>query len=233
VDHALFYLRTPASLWADAPAVLRYTLAMVTLGLALVGAIRQFRQPTVAELYVVLWIAVLIVYVSENMRYVMPLIPLLLIDAVLGLSYVLRRLSLPDRSRSLVVAACGLVMVSASAFNLGAIETGAISEGISQRSFVEVCSFLKQQMPADALILSWNPRVFALYTDKPSALYPQTADPGDFESHIPRRGPIFLVYYDRDLDRQKLTPYLRFAGPRLHVVFDNGDFRVYALPAGG
>jgi hypothetical protein len=191
------------------------------------------RQPTVAELYVVLWSAVLVLYVSENMRYVMPLIPFLLIYAVLGLMYVLSQLRLPDRSRRLVLAVCCLVTMSAGAFNLGAIESSEISEGISRKSFVEVCSFLRQQTPAGALILSWNPRVFALYTDKASALYPQTAAPGDFEARIPRRGPVFLVYYDRDLDRQKLTPYLEQAGPRLRVVFENGDFRVYALPAGG
>ena len=131
-------------------------------------------------------------------------------------------------------AACGVVMVSASGFNLGAIETGAISEGIAQRSFLEVCSFLRKQTPADALILSWNPRVFALYTDKACALYPQEgATPADFESRIPRHGPTFLVYYDRDLDRQKLSSYLHQAGPRLQVIFENGDYRVYALPVGG
>jgi hypothetical protein len=233
VDHALFYLRTPAALWADAPSVVRYPLAMATLGLSLVGAIRQFRKPSVAELYVVLWIGVLVVYVSENMRYVMPLIPLLLIYAALGLEYVLRQLSLPDRSRRLVLAASAVGAVSACAFNLGAIETGAIREGISQRSFLEVCSFLRKQTPADALILSWNPRVFALYTDKACALYPQKgATPADFESQIPRRGPVFLVYFNRDLDGQKLTSYLQKAGPRLQVVFENADFRVYALPVG-
>jgi hypothetical protein len=202
------------------------------LVLSIVGAIQQLRQPTITEPYVVLSIAVPIVYITPNMRYMMPLIPFLLVYAALGLVYVLRQVPLPDRSRRLVLAACGLVAVSSTAFNLSAIETGVISEGISQRSFVEVCSFLRQQTPADALILSWNPRVFALYTDKASALYPQTGSPGDFEDRIPRRGPIFLVYYDRDLDRQKLTPYLREADPRLHLVFENGDFRVYALPAG-
>src|SRR5437763_4789983 len=81
LDHALYYLRTPAALWADAPSVVRYTLALTTLGLSIVGVIRQLRKPTVAELYVVFWIAVLIVYQSENMRYIMPLMPFLLIYA--------------------------------------------------------------------------------------------------------------------------------------------------------
>jgi hypothetical protein len=210
----------------------RYPLALLTLGFLLVGVIRRLRQPSLPELYVVLWLAVLTVYFSENMRYVMPLLPLLLIDAALGLEYALGRFPLAGRSRTMVLAAGGLMAVSAAAFNLGAIETGAISEGISRPSFVEVCSFLKQQTPPDALILSWNPRVFALYTGRPSALYPQTEDPGDFEPRIPRRGPVFLVFYDRDLDRQKLTPYLRLAKSRLQVVFENADFRVYALPPG-
>ena len=232
LDHALFYLRTPAALWAGAPAMLRYPLGLTMLGLLAIGAIQQLRQPTIIEPYVGLSIAVPIVYITPNMRYMMPLIPFLLIYAVLGLVYVLRKLPLTDHSRRLVVAACGVVAVSASTLNLRAIETGVISEGVSKRSFLEVCSFLRQQTPANALILSWNPRVFALYTEKASALYPQTGDPGDFESRIPRHGPVFLVYYNRDLDRQKLTPYLQQAAPRLHLVFEDGDFRVYALPAG-
>jgi hypothetical protein len=232
LEHALFYLRTPAALWAGSPAILRYPIALIMLCFLVVGAIRQLRQPTIVEPYVALSIAVPIVYITPNMRYMMPLIPFLLIYAVLGMVYVLSQVALLDRSRRLVLAACGLVAVAASAFNLRTIETSAISEGINQKSFVEVCSFLKQQTPADALVLSWNPRVFALYTDKASALYPQAGGPGDFEASIPHGGPAFLVYYNRDLDRQKLTQYLAQAAPRLQVVFDNGDFRVYKLPAG-
>jgi hypothetical protein len=236
LDHAMFYLRTPAALWAPAPSIVRYTLAFATLSFSVVGAIWQLRRPTITEPYVILSIVVAVVYATHapaEWRYVMALIPFLLIYAALGMEYVLSRLPLRDRSRRLIFAAAGVGAVLGTGFNLGAIETSTISDGIAQRGFVEVCSFLREQTPADALILSWNPRVFALYTDKPSALYPQSGTADDFESRIPRRGPVFLVDCNRSLDRLKLTPYLQQAGQRIHVVFENGDFRVYALPAGG
>src|SRR5262249_29372079 len=91
-----------------------------------------------------------------------------------------------------------------------------------------VCSFLRSRTSDDALILSWNPRVFAFYAGRHSALYPQKAAPAEFDLEIPVSGPVYLVYYNHELDREKLTPYLDQSHPPL--VFKNVDFQVFALP---
>jgi hypothetical protein len=234
-EHAVFYLKSPAQIWAGAPAPLRYAAALVTVILSLPGFIGQLRRSTIIEPYVALSFAVLIPYVTANARYMMPLIPFVLMYAALGLMSLATRFSFPARTQKFAVAGCLLVALSASAMNLRTIETGPIKEGILQPTFQDVCSFLRDHTPANSLILSWNPRVFALYTNKASALYPQTGDEvGQFDAHIPAGyASVFLVYYRRELDERMLTPYFQANNARLHVVFENGDYRLYELPVAG
>jgi hypothetical protein len=230
-EHALYYLKSPAAIWSGAPAPLRFTLALATVAFALIGLSSLLRRLTITELYLALSFAVLIVYVAETPRYVLPLLPLVLMYAVLGMMWTGRRFALPPVTQKTAGAACVLIALSASAMNLRLIETGPIQEGILQPAFLNVCSFLRDRTPANSLILSWNPRVFALYTGKSSALYPPTDDARRFEAEIPRTGstPVFLVYYHRDLDDRMLAPYLKTARAHLDPVFENGDYKVYAL----
>jgi hypothetical protein len=129
-------------------------------------------------------------------------------------------------SRPRVLAAFAAVTLAATAFNLRHVETGAIAEGVLKPSFAEVCSFLRDRTPADATIVSWNPRVFALYTDKTSAAYPRTADPKAFEARMPGTDPMFLVVYRRQEDYGRLMHAFAGTGTRWKLVYDNSDFRV-------
>jgi hypothetical protein len=225
--NALEYLRVPVAFWGAVPRLVRYPLSAVTVVLGGIGFLRALSKATIAEFYFVTWVAVLIPYWVNNIRYMLPLLPLVLIYAAEGLLIVAHSLLRPGLPRKAVLVTCGVAVICASAVNMRAIETGPIREGIEKPSFGEVCAFLRRQ-PANALILSWNPRVFAFYTGKPSALYPQTAAPASFEREILSRGPVFLVFYNHELDRQKLTPYLSQARPT--VVFKNQDFQVFAIP---
>jgi hypothetical protein len=225
--NALEYLRTPGALWGAAPRLVRYALSAAAVVLGGIGFIRCFSKATVAEYYFVAWLAVLIPYWVSDMRYMLPLLPLLLIYAAGGLLLVANNLLRSSLPRKVLLVTCGVAVVATSAVNVRAIETGPIREGIAKQTFGEVCEFLRRQTPANSLILSWNPRVFALYTGKQSALYPQRSTPADFDRDLPRQGPLFLVFYNHELDRERLTPYLSQAGPR--IVFDNGDFRVFAI----
>ena len=225
--NALEYLRTPAALWGAAPRLVRYPLSAAVIVLGVIGFIRSFSKATVAEFYFIAWMAVLIPYWVSDMRYMLPLLPLVLIYAASGLLLVANNLLLSGLSRKVFLVTCGVAVVASSAVNVRAVETGPIREGIAKPTFGEVCAFLRSQTPANSLILSWNPRVFALYTGKQSALYPQSSTPADFDRDIPRQGPIFLVFYNHELDREKLTPYLSQTGPR--IVFDNKEFLVFAI----
>jgi hypothetical protein len=218
---AIFYLRSGASLWSSAPTVLRYTLAGFLLVLAVPVFVR--RRWGIAEWYAAVFYLMLCLYTGSNdFRYILPLLPVLLFFATdsilyLGQRFYARHPALP----ALILAG---VALAATSLNLTGIETGEIKEGIGKPSFQEVVTFLKTT-PAETLILSWNPRVFAFYTRHPSALYPQRVS--EFESQIPPASHVLLVKYEQPLDQEKLNPYLATAASP--AVFSNAEFTVYQI----
>ena len=232
--NAIAYLQTPAVVWAAAPAVIRYPLAAVTLCLAIAGFARRLRRPTLVEFYFALSVAVLVVYFVSDRRYMLPVIPFMLMYAAEALDTLMSRIesTRPDWKSAwrIGLATCLLVALATSFANLRVAETGPVRDGVSQPSFAELCDFLRLNIPPDGLILSWNPRVLALYTGKHSALYPQDSSPEIFQRALPASGSRFLVFHQQDLDRQSLSPYLNYAGPRLGKRFENSDFQVFAIP---
>jgi hypothetical protein len=221
IQSFLYYVRTPAALWGGAPALLRYPVAALTLALAIAGFIRRLRSPEVTEAYVLVSVPVLLAYsLSADARYALSLLPLMLMYAVEALIWT-------AKARRPVLVSCAAVALAASAFNVRAIEAGPITGAVAAPSFSEVCRFIRESTDADSLLLSWNPRVFALYTDRRSALYPQTADPGAFSAAIPPGAPVLLVSYAREENQDRLNGVIAKLRPSL--VFSNSDFRVYRL----
>jgi hypothetical protein len=218
---AVFYLRSAAALWSSAPTPLRYLLAGSALGLAVLALVR--RRWGVAEWYAVVFFAMLCLYtVNNDFRYMLPMLPVVLFLAA-GQALELGARWMPKHPMA-PAAALGVLALAGTALNAMAIDTAPILEGVAEPTFQETVSFLKDT-PADTLVLSWNPRVFALYTRHPSALYPQKA--GDFVNQIPAAQHVLLVRYGRPLDEEKLGPYIATASPT--VVYSNDDFTVYRI----
>jgi hypothetical protein len=233
IRNAVSYLQTPAAIWSASPTPIRYALALITLALASVGLIQQFARPTVAEFYFLALAAVLIVYHVNDTRYALPLLPLILIYASaalhrLGGAWQIHFPRLAVRS-SLAPVACATACLALSALNLRGFETGPIREGVGQSSFLQLTSFLSTNTPANGLILSWNPRVLALYTGRRSALYPETADLAGFERQIPVSGPVFLVVYDRQEGRDSPARLLSYPALSSVQIYRNSDFQIYSL----
>lgn len=195
LDNFLFYLRMPAALWSASPAVLRYALSGLTMGCGLVSLVRAWRRPTVVEFYVLLFWAMLVLYVVADFRYSLPiLLPMLLLAARLLSAYA---------PQPAVLALAGLG-VAAAALNVRAMLIAPVAPGPQLAAFREVAGFLRQA-PPDTVLLSWNPRLFAYYTQRTSALSPRT--PAELAREIP-----FLA---------KKRMHLAEAGSKLGPLFRN------------
>ncbi len=216
------YLLSPAVIWGRSPAPLRYLLAGGSLLFAAGGFLRRLRAPSVVELFLIISVTVLILYTEgTSLRYVFPLIPLFLIYAAGGLAWAASRWTQQRRHTGLV--ALGILLAVAAAINIAAVEHGPIVEGVGKPSFAAVCEFLKRDLPPEGVIASWNPRVFALFTERPSALYPKAINPAEFQRELRRIGISRLVVYSGQLDAAALRN--RAAG--LPLIYDNGEFAVY------
>jgi len=222
--NVLYYLRMAAPLWSPSPAALRYALTGAVLLLGVGAWFTRLSRWGVVELYALAFAGMLSVYtVNNDSRYALPLLPLLLFFAIDGALNLGKRFW-PSQP-ALPAALLGSLAVAAAGFNLTTIDTSPITEGVGKQSFQQVAGFLEKTSP-DTLILSWNPRVFALYTRHPSALYPQ--EPGQpFESQLPNADHILLVKYAHALDHEKLDGYIAAAAKP--VEYSNAEFTVYRI----
>lgn len=223
-DNFLFYLRMPASLWSASPTALRYLLAGAAIGCGLIRLAKSWWRWGLIEFYILLFWSMLTVYVVSDFRYSLPMLPPMLMLAALFL-----RECLPKP------AALGLaaLLAVAAVLNVRAMITAPPEIGPKLSNYVELTSFLSKA-PADIVLLSWNPRLFAFYTQHQSAIYPRT--PQEWATEIPylekqeHTRHFYLVVYRHELDQQQLGRYLAEAGSKLTPVFKNFDFTVYRLP---
>jgi hypothetical protein len=229
VRNALHYLRTPAVLWAAAPKVIRWILYVVALLVAGGEFTRRLRRPGVVEFYAVISLLPLILYSSGcGDRYLISVLPLFCIYLMSGLD-ALAGWRFPVR-RHAVVIGCLVALAAVSALNVRAADRAPILEGVEKPTFVDVCAWIRQHLPADATLLSWNPRVLALYTDRPSAWSAQTRTVTEFNERLKDlRVSYVLVYESEEANRSWLVPHVQAQPERFQPVYRNPDFAVYRV----
>jgi hypothetical protein len=229
--NAVYYLRSPASLWSGAPEWLRYPLAGGGLLLAGTEMIRRsLKGSSIVEWYSWVSIVMVLVYTAgRSPRYLAGFLPLFVLYMMEGARHWSGRFGSLQRLRFRTALAAALV--AGMAFNLSALERGPIREGVEQPTFVALCQFLKSDMTQDDVVVSWNPRVLALYTGRRSAEYPRTTSREEFARGLARLGATHLVLYrHHEEDLFWLRPFLQNEAGTARVVYENPDFRVYRLP---
>jgi hypothetical protein len=124
-------------------------------------------------------------------------------------------------------AAC-LMLAAGATGNVRGMEKGPYARGVAQSTFTSACSFIRANSDRDALIVSWNPRVLALYTDRRSAWYPEAADDAEFDRYLEQIAADYvLVYLAGEEDMQWLAPHIAHEPERFVPIFSNADFVLY------
>ena len=126
--------------------------------------------------------------------------------------------------------AASLLLAIGAVCNLIGMEKGPYKQGVEQASFREACSFLRARVKPESVLVSWNPRVLALYTGLLSAWWhPFTNDDSAFDRYLQRiHAGYLLVYMTGEDDPKWLLPHLERQPNRFPLLFRNSDFRVYA-----
>lgn len=224
------YLKSPAQMWGGMPAVLRYPAALLTLALAAAGLARRvMRGPSVAEFYVVLYMIPLILYSSgANIRYIVPVYPLLLLYCAESVRWAAG--AMPAGFRRPALAALAVFLIVGATANVVVAARMAAPEGPHLATFQEAAEWLKAHVSPDEVTVTWNPRVVALYTERPSAYYRPVSDPGAFAARLDEVKTKWLLVFERsESDAQWLKPYMMQHPQQFTRVWGNSDFTVYQV----
>jgi len=224
--NVLYYLRSPAALWHGAPVWLRYPLFAASALLALAAWLRRIvTQPTMVEAYlVVVTVAVLAYSLGQSDRYLLPVLALYFLYSLEGLRWLGSGVGIHSWPS---LAFCATLLLGVG-YNLRSLERGPFQEGVEQPAFLELAAYLQKQVNPDQLVISWNPRVIALYTNRRSAWYPETSDQAVFDAYLSRTGAAYvLVHSTGEEDQRWLEPHVAKHPDRFTEIFHNADFMLY------
>jgi hypothetical protein len=230
VRNAAYYFRSPAELWEPLPGALRYGLTVLAIGLAALAMVRRLlRFPSIVEFYSLISIGLAITYAAGmSARYLLPFLALLPFYIFDGLRSLI--VFLPERHVRAAWAIVCSVFLCAAAVNVASAERGPVPVGVGDPGFIALCDRLRIITPPDAVLVSWNPRVFSLYTGRRGTHYPHSLDVNEFSRLLElAHADHAILYRDSAEDLRWLQPFINSQGPAARLIYDSDEFRVYRL----
>lgn len=178
---------------AKAPLlVLAWIVSISVLCLALIGFVVSLRRvPAIFEVFFTLYAVLIVVYPirEELARYALPLYPMLILYAAVGLAKIERWID-PRLYRILGATAIALVVLVYGAVMIGTRPaTGWVWCPDGQDLFAAI----RDQTPAEAVILADEPTTIALFTQRRAAIWPKGANDHLLHAYARTVGAEFIV----------------------------------------
>ncbi len=240
--NAWMYFRSLSVLWNNGySAALRGLMFLAVLALATYGYVRTVRrQITVLEIFPWFYFPPLVLYWVGEMiqqRYVLPLLPLMLYYAFLGVRGALARLPAAMRA---VVPSLLLVLVAAQyAARYSTLEFGPLNVGVTRPETVALLDFVRTRTEPKDVFVFGKPRLLALFTGRPSAFYYGNNTDPQLWNYLRQVDARYLIVAKPDALAQEmdyeqprlLAGFVSRHPQQLSVVYSNADFDVYAIRA--
>jgi hypothetical protein len=139
-------------------------LLMLTTGLAaLLGYVVRLRQVSVVEAFVPVYAGMIVLWGFPSVRYLLPLLPLLVLYGVTGLRWLHARGGPAGRRAALAVA----VLVTVSYLvNVPRAPRAPYQAGPESAAAAEVFAHIRACTPPDARFATFRPRALTLYTGR-------------------------------------------------------------------
>ena len=202
---------------------LTFLLAVITIGLGIFGWVRRLRHANISELFLPLYIALLLAWpaVWSGERFLVPALPFILFYAAEGMQRILRKFAVA-RPRLIGYAAATIIAISAMPGLVQAVQWGTLCTRLymlgdryschaeNWKDFYATAEFAGRALPENAVVLSRKPRLFWAFSDGvKSKIYPLSTNSDSLFALAKQTGARYVV-----LDRvDALTP--RYLMPTL------------------
>ncbi len=216
--------------WSPAASKLVFLAALVFIVCGLWAALRSGVR--VYDLFALFYALLIVPYPYVSSRYLVPIVPVLVLYLVLGFVFVLRRLSVKTVAPA---AACGLLILLVSYGSVyAASPTGPIREGVSDPDFVALCEYARANTPRDSRFVVRKPRVFTLLADRPAATYAPSQSPEDLLSFMQSIHASYVAWgdppaVDFDTDLLTLERFIEAYPNHLTLIYQNRHYRLYRV----
>jgi hypothetical protein len=229
VDNVVFYFKSPALLWGQLTVPFRYSLAIAFLVVSGLGYVRRFlKHAGLSEFYVGLYmIPLLLFHNGATPRYCVPVYAFLLVYAAEELRFWITTY-LPGQRRIVAWAGIAVLMFAASGWNVEERRRTPEPDGPESSDFQTLVSWIKQNTGAHDGIVFNNPRVLALYTDRPSAACIDSANIASVRHYLEEVHANWIITFDdSEVDHRSSIPVVTQHPDIFRPVSRFGRFEVY------
>jgi hypothetical protein len=204
-----------------------WVVAILATLLAVVGyARRLLLRISTLEIYTTGYLAVIFLFAGfQGIRYLLPVIPLYLYYAFVGIQFSGRLLG-----RRVAVALVAIVLICAGIVYLDEYrkqDFNVIVNGISAPDAVAMFDYINNTAGPGDIIVFRKPRVMALLTNRDSSVYPPNYNPPLLLRYLDVLGAAYVVTGHFEMDGRTLKPVIGEYPDRFLPVFSSGDFTVY------
>jgi hypothetical protein len=230
-SHLSCYSKELRDLWRNGySGFLMRALFLSVNGLAVLGYAARLRLgPTAAEVFPVLYVAVILLWPDfQGIRYLFPVVPLYVFYALDGLRLAAERLRRGSAARA---AAVLLALIAASyAARYTTLDFGPLPEGMARPETRELFAYLASHTPRESLIACAKPRATALFTGRRTTVYHWTEGEEGMLRSLDEAGADYAVTSPLFFsDQQWFQPMIDRHPDRFEEVYGTGGFRVYRI----
>jgi hypothetical protein len=160
VRQAIFYGKTLSYVWYNGfNKTVQIIFALLFTSLAAFGFARSLRTKSVVDLYLIIYVGLLLVYSVQNgMRALVPIVPFYLF-------YPVRELSKTKSGRWMLPS----LLVAVTLIYVASFRSAVNQPDIKDSSFVELCSFIRSHTAPTDVVVFIKPRTITLFTDRTTA----------------------------------------------------------------
>jgi hypothetical protein len=198
--------------------------------LALIGYRERVRtRLTSCEVYVPLHLIVTVLWpFSAGLRYLVPIFPLYVFYALLGLREVFVRFSIKKMEQICLATLFSLVAIT-YAGNYSKMDFRTISGGFGDSKCVDFFQYVKNQTDPTSVFIFRKPKALGLFGERRTSVYPASGDDAGLWNYINGVHANYLV--ESPIDDPFWVQFLNRNTSRLTQVYSNGDFTIYKVPA--
>lgn len=231
-------------------------VSVLTVLIGIYGWVVRMRRPRISELFLPLYIGLLLIWpaVWSGERFLLPALPFILFYAGDGLVRLLR-MSVPATARLVPAMAAGvLILMSlpqlAEAMRISSACMGLYREGDKYacmppvfHDFYTIAELAPRVLPPNSAVLTRKPRIFYHVSGLPGQIYPLSAEPDSFFRLVRDIKARYVLFDPRDgLSQAYVAPVLMSRANRFCLLFGIGQDRPmlfgiseqpFALPADG
>ncbi len=232
---------------ASAPDLVHPALGLAVAAVAFLGWVdRSTSRLGPAELFTVLYAAMLVIWptVWTDQRFLLPLLPLILLYAVGGAVRAGRWLSRrreggpgPTIAAGILAALVGVAAVGDAAGRipdrircLAAYRAGDACDPPEFASFYDAAEWARANTAGDAIFVNRKPRIFYWLSGRRGDLYPYSTDAAVVMRAIERLGADYVVVDAiSGTTSRYLVPAVRENLPRFRLVYEGGEPPTFVL----